>query len=267
MRHQEIPTMNRWTALVGALALGVALVAAPIPAAGLECPVPADQFEPDPTATSVFLPKWCKWRTRGTNPFLKLRPGYQIVLESEEEKLFITVLDETKWVDGVRTRVVEEAEYEKDEDELILVERSLNYLAICSQNNSVFYFGEDVEFFDEDGNFIGSEGAWLAGRNGAKPGIVMPGTPLVGAKYYEEIAPEDTALDKGEILAVDASCTLGDRHFRRPCVTTAGSNDCDDDEDIKVYVAGIGIVVDDELELVDYGFVDLDDDDDEEGDD
>lgn len=226
----------------------------------IDCPLPVEEFRADPEVTSRFLEGRCTWDSSGSNPFWSLKPGYQLVLESDEEILFITVLDETRLVSGVRTRVVEEFEYEKDGEDRIPVERSLNYYAICRQTNSVFYFGEDVEFFDEDGNVISTEGAWLAGRNGARPGIVMPGTILVGGEYYEEIAPEDEALDKGEILAMQCGCEAGGREFSRPCVAIAGSNDCNSDTDEKLYVKGIGIVVDDELEIKSWGFVDEDDD-------
>ncbi len=219
------------------------------------CPIPAEDFEPDPAFTSVFLPKFCTWQTTGNNPFFKLQPGYRIVLQDDEERVIITVLDRTRVVNGVRTRVVLEDEYERDGDEWERVEKSFNYFVRCEETNTIFYMGEDVELY-EDGVLVGSEGAWLAGRNGAKPGIIMPGTPLIGAKYYEEIAPEDEALDKGEIVAVDPNCTVGDRTFNRPCVMTEGTNDCSDDQDEKVYVAGIGIVYDDGLELVRHGFID-----------
>jgi hypothetical protein len=260
-------TGTRWGGrrALGRLTLAAALTVA---AAGTgiaqdACPIAPQDFEPDPSATTLFLPKWCSWRTQGNNPFFKLEPGYRIVLEDDEEKVIITVLDRTKWVDGVRTRVVVEDEFEKDGDELIRTERSVNYYARCEQTNSIFYFGEDVEMFDEDGNLISREGEWLAGRNGAKPGIAMPGTPLVGAKYYEEIAPADSALDKGEITAVEPRCTVDGEHFGRPCVSTVGTNDCNDDADEKVYVAGIGIVYDNGLLITDYGFIDDDEEDDD----
>jgi hypothetical protein len=242
------------------------LLAAPSPGAAapgggrVDCPLPVEEFDADPEATSRFFEGRCTWDSSGANPFWSLRPGYQLVLESDEEILFITVLDETRVVAGVRTRVVEEFEYEKDGDERIPVERSLNYYAICRQTNSVFYFGEDVEFFDEDGNVTSTEGTWLAGRNGARPGIVMPGTILVGGEYYEEIAPEDEALDKGEILEMLCGCEAGGKQFSRPCVAIAGSNDCNSDNDEKLYVKGIGIVVDGDLEIKSWGFVDEDDD-------
>jgi hypothetical protein len=183
-----------------------------------------------------------------------IEPGYQIVLASDEEKQVITVLNRTKDVAGVTTRVIEEVSYERDGDEWVKVERSLNYFARCRQTNSIFYFGEDVEIF-EDGNLISNEGAWLAGRNGAKVGIIMPGQVLVGGSYYEEIAPEDEALDKARIVALERGCEVGDRTLNRLCVTVENSSDCEEDVEEKVWAAGIGTVIDDDLELVSHGFV------------
>ena len=212
------------------LTAALTLLSASVAAAD-ECPISSQRFKPDPEATSFFLPRRCTWATTGRNPFLILEPGYQIVLESDEELVKITVLDETREVNGVETRVVEELEFEKDGNETRVVERSLNFYAICRQTNSVFYFGEDVEDFDEDGNVVSREGEWRAGENGARPGIVMPGTALVGGKYYEEIAPEDSALDKAEIVAIRPRCEAGDVEFRRHCLVTEGTSDCDPDED------------------------------------
>lgn len=246
--------------LLGSLA--AALVALRVTPSVAQCPMPSEQFTPDPAFTSSFMIDRCDFKTTGKNPFFILKPHYQLVLESDEEVAVITVLNETRKVDGVKTRVVEERAFEKDGSELILIERSLNFFAICKQTNSVFYFGEDVEFFDEDGNVIDSAGAWRAGRNGARPGIIMPGTLLVGGAYYEEIAPEDSAIDKGTILAVQEGCSAGDFAFTGQCVTTRGTNDCDTDEDRKVYATGVGVVVDDDLELTCFGYKCTNDDND-----
>jgi hypothetical protein len=83
----------------------------------------------------------------------------------------------------------------------------------------------------------------------------MPGTILVGGGYYEEIAPEDSALDKGRIASLDDGCEAGDFRFDQSCVTIVGSNDCDDGQDLKRYAAGVGVIADDELELTSFGFV------------
>ena len=250
---QTLPLITKSARL---LALCALLGAIPGTSAWAECPIPADEFEPDPTATSEFLLDHCRFKAQGTNPFFILQPGYQIVLESDEELQVITVLNRTLRVQGVKTRVVEEMEYEKDGDELVPVERSLNFMAICRKNNSVMYFGEDVEDFDEDGNVISHEGEWRAGRNGARPGVVMPGSILIGGSYYEEIAPEDEALDKGTIVSIDDGCEAGDHAFEQKCVRIVGTSDCDlDDEEEKLYADGVGIVQDEDLEIVSWGFV------------
>ena len=64
-------------------------------------------------------------------------------------------------------------------------------MAFCQETRSVAYFGEDVFFFDDEGNPLPGTGGWRAGENGARPGLIMPGTILVGGGYYQEIAPED----------------------------------------------------------------------------
>ena len=49
------------------------------------------------------------------------------------------------------------------------------------------------------------------GSDGAMPGLMMPGTPLLGAKYFQEIAPPD-AVDRGEIaeMGLDVEVPAGE---------------------------------------------------------
>ena len=89
--------------------------------------------------------------------------------------LVITVLNETKVVNGTETRVVEERESEDGE----LVEISRNYFAVCEPANDIFYFGEDVDDY-ENGEIVSHGGAWLAGANEYKAGMIMPGKVEVG---------------------------------------------------------------------------------------
>jgi hypothetical protein len=95
----------------------------------------------------------------------------------------------------------------------------------------------------------------------------MSGTILVGGGYYQEIAPADSALDKGRIEALEESCEVGDFEFDQ-CVEIVDTSDCDPaSEDVKIYAAGIGNVVDEDLEVTRFGFVrrnrNHDDDDDD----
>jgi hypothetical protein len=104
----------------------------------------------------------------------------------------ITVLDETVDVVGVTTRVVEERETANG----VLAEISRSFFAICERTNTVVYFGEHVDNYDDTGTVVlNHDGAWRAGVGGALPGVIMPGSALLGARYFQEIAPEVT-LDR-----------------------------------------------------------------------
>ena len=160
--------------------------------------------------TDEFMIENCTFTALGDNPFFPLAPGLELTLEGDEDGVeiesIIEVLDETFVVDGVTTRVVTETESEDGE----LVEISRNYFAQCVETGDVFYFGEDVDDY-EDGEIVGHGGAWLAGQNGARAGIMMPGTAIAGARYFQEIAPE-VAMDRAENLAtgVDVETEAGD---------------------------------------------------------
>jgi hypothetical protein len=54
----------------------------------------------------------------------------------------------------------------------------------------------------EDGEIVSHEGAWLAGQDGAKAGMFMPGDISVGMRYYQELAP-GVAEDRAEIVSVN----------------------------------------------------------------
>jgi hypothetical protein len=99
----------------------------------------------------------------------------------------------------------------------------------------------------------------------------MPGTPLIGAKYFQEIAPPD-AVDRGEIVDVGFDVSLENVGEWSGCIeindTNPAEGECDLGADVKIYCPGVGLVQDQELELVEYGFVhrngdDHDDDDDD----
>lgn len=134
----------------------------------------------------------------GRNPYFILEPGHTEVLRDGGDELVITVLDETRTINGVETRVVEERESEDGQ----VVEVSRNFFAISRRTNSVYYFGEEVDIY-RDGTVVSHDGGWIAGTNGARYGMMMPGEPLLGARYYQELAP-DVAMDRAEITSLDA---------------------------------------------------------------
>lgn len=204
--------------------------------------------------TSSFRLQDCEFETTGDdNPYFILEPGRQLAYEAEDETLFITVLPETRRITlkiggrtrTVTTRIVEEREF----DENGLKEVSRNYFVICDETSDVFYFGEDVDIF-EPGQPVSHDGAWLAGRGGAKPGIIMPGTFLLGSRYFQEVAA-GVALDRAEHTAEGLVVETDAGNFKG-CVEVTETTPLDPgSESVKVYCPGVGLVMDGDLELVD----------------
>ena len=129
-----------------------------------------------------------------TNGFLPYPEGARWVLESDDERVQITVLADTEVVAGVTTRVVEERQWEGGE----LIEVSRNFVA-QAPDGSVCFFGEDVDDY-EDGEISGHTGGWRAGVAGAMPGILMAAQPEVGTSHAQESSPgkaEDVAVQGG----------------------------------------------------------------------
>jgi hypothetical protein len=184
--------------------------------------------------------------TRGRNPYFILEPGYFLVLEKGTERLAITVLDETKRVAGVETRVVEERETKNGQ----LVEVSRNYFAIDRRTNDVYYFGEDVDIYRR-GKVVSHEGGWLAGVNGARFGLMMPGSPVVQQKFYQEVAA-GVAMDRAEIVSLDETLATPAGEFRQVLKVVETTPLEPGVAEAKYYSRGIGLLQDGALKLVKY---------------
>jgi hypothetical protein len=139
-------------------------------------------------------------------------------------------------VAGIETRVVEEREIEDGK----VKELSRNYFAICRRTNSVYYFGEDAG------------GAWLHGEKGAHYGLMMPGTPLVGSRYYQEIAP-GAAMDRSEILSVNEKYETPAGKFEKVLQIVETTPLEPKERAVKHYAPGVGLLQDGNLKLVRIG--------------
>jgi hypothetical protein len=178
----------------------------------------------------------------GRNPYFILEPGYRLTLEHGKDTLIVTVLEETKVVDGVRTRVVEERETSGGQ----LAEISKNYFVIDKGTHDLFYFGEDVDEYQE-GRVSGHAGAWLSGVNGARFGLMIPGRPNVGDRYYQEIAPK-VAMDRAEIISVSETARVQAGKFIN-VLHTRESSALESGREDKWYAPGIGLIKDAEFVL------------------
>jgi hypothetical protein len=205
---------------------------------------------PDNGWVDTFNLEDCELSSRGSSDYFFLEPGYQLTLEGEEDgeplQLVVTVLNDTRTVDGVETRVVEERETEDGQ----LVEVSRNYFAVCTETGDMYYFGEEVDDY-EDGEIVGHGGAWLAGEDGARAGLIVPANPTVGMKYYQEIAP-DVAMDRAEILSLNEVVTTPAGIFTNVLKVEETTPLEPGVKENKFHAPGIGLIQDADLKLTKY---------------
>jgi hypothetical protein len=201
--------------------------------------------------TEFFNLENCNFLTAGSNRYFILEPGYHLLLQGTEqtdtERLLVTVLNETRKVGGIETRVVEEHESVNGQ----VVEISRNFFAFCKETGSIFYFGEEVDIY-KNGKVVNHSGAWLAeGKN--KAGLMMPGLPLIGSKYYQEIAPE-IAMDRSEIVSLSDTLDTQSGKFINVLTIIETTPLEPEDKSIKQYAPDIGLIKDDNLVIVKYGY-------------
>src|SRR5439155_26147294 len=128
-----------------------------------------------------------------------------------------------------------------------LVEVSRNYFAASKTTQDVYYFGEDVDTYRE-GKLTGRGGSWHAGEKGAKFGLMMPGKPQVGQRFYQELAGK-VAEDRAEIVSVTESLETAAGKFPN-CLKTEETTPLEPGaKEDKAYAPGIGLVQDGELLL------------------
>jgi hypothetical protein len=146
------------------------------------------------------------------NRWAPLKPGTQFVTEGAatvdgeriRRRVVFTVTDLTKVVDGVRSVVIWDRDYNND----VLVEAELAYFAQDDDGN-VWQMGQYPEEYEE-GKLVGHP-AWIAGLEGAKPGILMRADPRLGTSDYSQgWAPEVEYADRAKVLKMG----------QKTCVTT-----------------------------------------------
>ncbi len=133
------------------------------------------------------------------NAYWPMKPGTRWVYRETdgetEQRVEVTVTDETKVVDGVTATVVHDAVTEGGE----LVEDTYDWYA-QDRDGNVWYLGEATEEY-EDGEVVSKEGSWEAGVDGAQAGVIVPAEPEVGTTYRQEYY-EGEAEDAATVLSV-----------------------------------------------------------------
>ena len=212
-----------------------------------------DKDNPRPF-TQILQQDQCTFASSGRNAYSILQPGYQMVYQGMDGKdkvdLVITVTNETRKIGNVETRVVTEDESVNGS----IIEKSRNFFAFCKETSSIYYFGEEVDIY-KDGKITDHEGQWIAeGPN--KCGVDMPGLPLIGARFFQEIAP-DVAMDRIEIISIGETYDVPAGSFKN-CLRTQETTPLEPgDLEYKVFAPGVGLLQDETAKLIKYGFVKL----------
>jgi hypothetical protein len=167
-----------------------------VPAAGPTGPTSGPTGTPTSTPPKKiprkFDPKNFSDTLTDVNRWVPLAPGIQSV-----RKGFVsvggrrlphirvtTITDVTKMINGVRAVLV----LDQDFDGAQLSEQAIDYLAE-DEGGNVWYLGSYTEGY-EGGQFLNAEDAWLAGVNGAAPGLYMPANPKPGTPpFYQTKIP------------------------------------------------------------------------------
>src|SRR5437588_3650504 len=210
-------------AVIGALVAGTAFVAA----AATQHSARTTSIDPSNFVRHV------------TNPYYPLKPGtllvYKGVRDGQTQKDRVAVTYRTRVIEGVRTTV----ERDVATHHARLLERTTDYYAQDKQGN-VWYFGEATKAFEPNGR-VSTEGSWLAGRNGARPGIIMEAHPHVADGYRQEYY-KGHAEDQAWILARGLSLRVPYGHLHRVLLTMEWTPLEPKVIDKKWYGRGIGIV-------------------------
>ena len=150
------------------------------------------------------------------NRYFPLKPGttffYQGKKEDATTRDVMAVTHATKQIMGVKCVVVNDKVWENGE----LTEQTYDWYAQDKQGN-VWYFGEDSKEI-KNGKVASTGGSWTAGKDGAKPGIIMQAQPKVGETYRQEYYKGE-AEDMAKVLDLNGSTKVPYGSFSHVLVT------------------------------------------------
>ncbi len=142
--------------------------------------------------------------TKIDNKYFPLKPGTTFVYQGKsggnQERDVMSVTHSTKQVMGVKCVVVDDRVWAGGK----LTEKTFDYYAQDKKGN-VWYFGENSKAY-KNGK-VSTQGSWEAGKNGAKPGIIMQAHPKVGQSYRQEYY-KGSAEDMAKVIDVNGSAKV-----------------------------------------------------------
>jgi hypothetical protein len=226
------------TALLGCLALPLLVTAAhaepsTVDRVGTAAAVQAPPFNPHDFTHPLTI----------DNRFLPFSPGMRYVLEGTVDgtphRVVLVVTDLTKVVNGVRTAVL----WDRDFDDGELAEAELAFQA-QDDSGAVWNLGEYPELY-ENGAFVGAPDTWFAGVDRARAGFHMLARPRVGTpSYVQGFAPTIDFLDVGQVSKTGQHACDGIRCYDDVLVVDETSPlDPTSGHQLKYYAPGVGNII------------------------
>lgn len=177
------------------------------------------------------------------NPWFPVTELAHSVLEGDDQgapyRVELTLLPETRtitWTGGT-TEVVEVRQVGVIDG--VMHEEAHDFFA-QADDGGVWYFGEAVDNYDENGRLSDHDGAWMAGQDSALPAVLFPGEPAVGTVYYSEDIPALDISERDEIVALDATAETPDGTVHDGVRVAAVQADGVEEE--KIFARGFGAV-------------------------
>lgn len=139
------------------------------------------------------------------NKYYPLKPGTIMSYNGTDDdgkpiRDIVTVTNDTRDVQGIPTRVVNDSVFVKGK-----LEETTNDWFAQDDKGNVWYMGEDTTDLTSKKN--PHEGSWESCVKGAKAGIIMLAEPKAGITYDQEFA-KGVAEDKATVLTLDNNVTV-----------------------------------------------------------
>ncbi len=203
------------------------------------------------------------------NPYFPLAPGPSQVYKTRNgdgkiiERITVTVTEDIKEIEypansgkvfrcATVTDVVEEKDPDAaDADDSYTVKESTIDWYAQDKSGIVWYFGEIAKNF-EDGELVDLEGSWQAGRDGAKPGVIMYSYPDTASEppqmvYRQEFLLGD-AEDIGEFVGFVDTLTVNGVAYTDVLQTKDYTPIESEVFEYKYYAPGVGLVLEEGFE-------------------
>jgi hypothetical protein len=180
--------------------------------------------------------------TKDASRWFPLEPGTQTVREGRvnrghrrlTHRVVTTVTDVTKEIGGVQAVAV----LDQDIDGGEIAEQAVDYLAADKQGN-VWDVGSYTESY-EGGEFVNASDARLAGVDGAKPGILVQGSPRAGSPLYSQGTAPGESAGTAQVIETGKSHCVPFKCYKDVLVIGEGSADEPGVSEHKYFAPGVG---------------------------